>query len=233
MNARDTAWLAGLMDGEASWCEIKKGAPSPHGGKQHSIQLDMSCIDIIKKVKGLTEHKGKIILPRKRNHERKQLHRIQWSGKNAHSLSNLLAPYMSDRRRERISGLLEQDIESIWNDLSRVEKFLWVCGYVEGEGSFFYHKLYDRRMNKSYGYRTFKLKSTDFDSMNRCGEMLNLKRCLSNPPSSRESGRQTALEIRTSKQSKFKEMTSRLYSHMGKKKKNDIRRVLESPVGRL
>lgn len=234
MERNDLLWLAGLWDAEGCFSTAQGGKPSPHGGKQMIARIAMTDADIIEYVHKLMSCKNTI---KEKNDQRcnntssvlrKKLYILTNYGKEARDFALSLAPFLSNRRRLRIEELTEVLIEPQYENLSKIERFMWVAGYVEGEGSFSFARA------RQYGYHyvsaRFKLDTTDEDAVNRVGDILGLpvsslpRRNVKNKP-------QWGVETR--KRDKVKEIADRLYPYMFSKKRTDIERVLSLPVGRL
>lgn len=237
MNRQELLWLAGLLDAEGSFTVAHGGAPSPHGGKQLVVKVKMTDEDIIQSVKLLTNHTGKTTLAAGPKSQKldgtntKQGYELAFCGLKGKQLALSVAPYMSDRRRERVEYLTELSISPEWSKLTEEEQFMWCTGYVEGEGSI------NWRVNKCsdsyYGVRRFYIGTTDKDAMYRVGSILNLEAKFYHPTFNREKGYRPQWIVVTNKQSKVAEICGVFYPHMYNKKRGDIERVLAAPVGRL
>lgn len=234
MEKQELLWLAGLWDAEGSFTTNNGGIPSPHGGKQLVTKLAMTDEDVIDRIKVLTQHSGKTGFIDGSKNLRvdgtpyKNLQELCFFGLKGRQLALSLAPYLSDRRRERVEWLTEQTVTPAWSRLSAQEKFMWCSGYVEGEGSFYWS--HQKTSGRIYGMRFFELETTDEDAVKRISAFLGLS-IRYRPP--RKEGHKPSWRTGTSKRDKVAEICDIFYPHMFNKKRGDIERVLTAPVGRL
>lgn len=217
-------WLAGLLDAEGCFSENNGGKPSHHGGKQTRVYLAMTDLDIVEYVRELIGHTGKVGLPKKAKDHHKKLYGIQVYGKKARDLSLVLAPYMSDRRRERVSYLTEIDVHSAWNQLHEYQRYSWVSGYIEGEGCIRWAK---GNAYKHDGLYTFQLGTTDEDAVVRVGDALGLSVAYYHTPSRIKAGWKPQWLIQTCKQQSVYDILTKLRPQMFTKKGSEIDEALK------
>lgn len=217
-------WLAGLLDAEGSFNTTNGGKPSHHGGKQMRVELTMTDKDIISYVCELIEHTRKVGLRKKPKPQHKQLYMIRASGKDARDLALAVAPYMSERRRERVSYLTEVDIDSKWEELEEYQKYSWCAGYIEGEGSIGWSKQSTSKYN---GFYSFQLSTTDEDAVMRVGYALELNVSYSHTPSKIKAGWKPQWRINTGKQQMVYDIITKLRPQVFSKKGSEIDEALQ------
>lgn len=101
MSEADTAWLAGLLEGEGSFFMIRdKGYQYP------TIVVAMTDLDVIERVASMF---GTSIFPQKKDKrypDGKIGYRTQTTGHKAAGLMERLLPWMGERRSQKIKELL-------------------------------------------------------------------------------------------------------------------------------
>src|SRR5580765_7195131 len=103
MESADLFWLAGLLEGEASFCSPTKSKPaSPF------ITIHMVDADIIGRVASLFGKKMGTRIFKNQPNKKTQFYAVR-CGKVAITIMNAIAPYMGERRRHQIACATSSD----------------------------------------------------------------------------------------------------------------------------
>lgn len=98
LQEKELYWLAGLLEGEASFLEQKEG-------RYVSISLEMTDEDIIKKVAKIFN--VRYSKPSKREPHHKQSYKLLFRGSRAVEMMKQLQPLMGIRRSEKIQECID------------------------------------------------------------------------------------------------------------------------------
>ncbi len=100
-----TIWLAAIMDGKGNFNRMN--GSEEFGGGYPRVQIDMLDLDTMKRIARMAEVDESIISPRELP-SGKVHYRLQLLGDDAIRLMNLILPFMSSRRAEKIRDVLEK-----------------------------------------------------------------------------------------------------------------------------
>lgn len=106
INEIDLAWVAGLLEGEGSFCIAKKkDRPSNYP----IITCNMTDLDVIERLRGITGVGSIVSIQPPGNTKRQYRWRVARHN-DCFVLAGLLYPYMGTRRRKQIEELLKLDV---------------------------------------------------------------------------------------------------------------------------
>lgn len=105
MTEIETAWLAGLLEGEGSFCSANNGKRSRGIDNGCRVSVAMTDKDVMEKIAKLIDARVTSYQPT-RPPEAKLAYRIQVCGNKAVSIMEAILPFMGERRAERINQLL-------------------------------------------------------------------------------------------------------------------------------
>jgi hypothetical protein len=104
----EVAWLAGLLEGEGSFCKLVKirrpKKKAPWKDPYIAVQLGMTDEDVVARAAALM---GVTYQQRKTPQGRKMMYQCRAAGVRAEILMKLLRPWMGERRRKQIEDILE------------------------------------------------------------------------------------------------------------------------------
>lgn len=95
MEVQELHWLAGLLEGEGSFCKGPPSAPN-----RPVVSLHMTDLDIVERVSKIFGRKLWKCKRQKEHH--KESYRVAITGKRAVELMKVLEPLMGARRKEQI-----------------------------------------------------------------------------------------------------------------------------------
>lgn len=96
----DIYWLAGLLEGEGSFCKAPPSQPYAP-----IISIEMTDKDVVERVAGMFQ--TALVTPKKRSKKWKQTYRAAIRGKRAVELMKQLHPLMGQRRQGQIDEVLK------------------------------------------------------------------------------------------------------------------------------
>jgi hypothetical protein len=104
---QESAWLAGLIEGEGAICAEKKSDNRRHYLR---VSLEMTDKDVIEHAGEVMHTKSAIESREPRGENYKPSWRIRWSGVQAENLIRRIDPYMGQRRKAKIKECLEMNL---------------------------------------------------------------------------------------------------------------------------
>lgn len=101
---QESAWLAGLMEGEGSF-GVRDGGP--HRGARRGLiaKLKMTDKDVVEKAKEIMPACGPYVHNDNRP-KHSTTYEVQWYGQRAENLMTRILPYMGERRKAKIDKCL-------------------------------------------------------------------------------------------------------------------------------
>lgn len=121
----ELAWLAGIWEGEGCWEYKKARVRSYPNGKTYThkpemrMSIQMSDEDVVNRVAKIMDSRSVTFthVPSKKAKGWKPLYTFSIRGKAAVLWTNLMKPYLGERRTEKIEMIYENiDAELIWRN---------------------------------------------------------------------------------------------------------------------
>lgn len=129
MSATETAWLAGLIEGEGSFLSA--------GGRKR-VHVTMTDRDIVERLASVTGVGSVYELARRKPHHKQAYKWDVGRAQTASSVAEAIYPLLCTRRRAQAIEMVT-DVEVCqknWLLSGSSEAWAWAAGVVEGEGSF-------------------------------------------------------------------------------------------------
>lgn len=102
MTESETAWIAGLLEGEGSFI-LRPGTSGRRSGLR--VSLEMCDEDVVRRAAALSPSKSRV-RSRFRQEGWSTTFQLHWGGKEAETLMRAVLPYMGERRSTKIKECL-------------------------------------------------------------------------------------------------------------------------------
>jgi hypothetical protein len=232
MQAHDLTWLAGLLEGEASFLSGPPVRPN-----RSYITLSMVDIDVVQRAALLLDIDGIVTRRFPPDSNKKPTYVITLYGSRAIKVMRTLIPLMSKRRTEQIEAAIKSyqpkrrtkhdhtsGIDYYGTDSPDASPFhdmYWLAGILEAEGSFL--RGYTTKANQP----RIQMTTTDEDVVGWVATWLGVKYTPLKPRATGTPGTKQAFFVCVSAGPAVRLM-QQLYPLMGKRRQEQIERALAS-----